>query len=238
MELVKFRKTLRLNSGTASFARRLKPGLLIPEFVDHLPDQIVAGRLYVSIKMATLVHRCPCCCGFIIVTPISPAQWRITFDGESISLNPFITNISCGAHYSINRNRILWLDTKNVRFDRLAEYICLNIHRPEISATVVARDMGWSARYVHKLFAREGMTFGRYVSDMRMDWVAGLLASQNTNERVLDLIRESGYRDSSIFYRHFKKRFGCTPGAFRLTARMAYSSGTTNIPGLEYAGQR
>jgi AraC-like DNA-binding protein len=233
-ELLKFgSKASRLNSATASFARRLKPELLVPEFVDYLPDQIVAGRLYVSIKMAALAHRCPCCCGFKVVTPITPTQWRVTFDGESISIDPSITNIGCGAHYSVNRNRILWLDSKNIRFHRLVAYIRLNIHRPEISATIAARDMGVSARYVHKLFAREGITFGGYVSDMRMDRVASLLASENTDERVVDLIRNSGYRDSSTFYRDFKRRFGCTPRSFRLNARVARSSAKTNIPGLE-----
>ena len=58
------------------------------EFVDHIPDDLMDGRLYVSIRFGTVVHLCACGCGEEVVTPLGPSEWKIVFDGVSISLEP------------------------------------------------------------------------------------------------------------------------------------------------------
>ena len=80
------------------------------KFVDHIPDILDDGVLYVSIPFATAVHRCCCGCGSEVVTPLDPTDWRMTFDGKSISLYPSIGNWSfdCQAHYCIHRNQVRW----------------------------------------------------------------------------------------------------------------------------------
>jgi hypothetical protein len=44
------------------------------------------------------------------VTPLSPTDWKLTFDGETISLSPSIGNwsLKCQAHYWIERNQVRW----------------------------------------------------------------------------------------------------------------------------------
>ena len=80
------------------------------KFVDHIPDILDDGVLYVSIPFATAVHRCCCGCGSEVVTPLDPTDWRMTFDGKSVSLCPSIGNWSfdCQSHYWIHRNQIRW----------------------------------------------------------------------------------------------------------------------------------
>lgn len=41
--------------------------------------------------------------------PFTPTDWRMTFDGESISLHPSVGNWNqkCSSHYVIQRNRVL-----------------------------------------------------------------------------------------------------------------------------------
>lgn len=80
------------------------------EFVDHIPDTIGDGVLYVSIPFATAVHRCCCGCGSEVVTPLDPTDWQMTFDGKSVSLYPSIGNWSfvCQSHYWIHRNQVKW----------------------------------------------------------------------------------------------------------------------------------
>src|SRR5579862_3536458 len=80
------------------------------EFVDSVPDTLQFGVLYVSIRFATAVHLCPCGCGYEVVTPFSPTDWRLTFDGKTISLDPSIGNWSfpCQSHYWIRKNRVQW----------------------------------------------------------------------------------------------------------------------------------
>jgi hypothetical protein len=46
----------------------------------------------------------------ILPKPISPAQWHLVFDGESVSLTPSIGNwqFPCRPHYWISHNQIRW----------------------------------------------------------------------------------------------------------------------------------
>lgn len=79
-------------------------------FVDCIPDVLEERVVYVAIEFATVVHRCCCGCGHEVVTPLSPTDWSLTFDGETISLDPSIGNWSfqCQSHYWIGRNRVRW----------------------------------------------------------------------------------------------------------------------------------
>ncbi len=86
------------------------PITLSHEFVESFPDKLESGKLYVSIEFATVAHSCACGCGHQVITPLSPAEWQLTFDGESISLRPSIGNWSfdCQSHYWIEKNRVRW----------------------------------------------------------------------------------------------------------------------------------
>jgi hypothetical protein len=80
------------------------------EFVEFVPAEVEEGKLYVSIPYATSVHLCACGCGNKVVTPISPAAWRLIYDGDSVSLYPSIGSweFPCQSHYWIRRNRVEW----------------------------------------------------------------------------------------------------------------------------------
>lgn len=80
------------------------------QFVEFIPASLEEGVIYVSIPFATAVHRCCCGCGQEVVTPLSPTDWSLVFDGLSISLKPSIGSwgLPCQSHYWIVRNRIRW----------------------------------------------------------------------------------------------------------------------------------
>lgn len=80
------------------------------KFVEYIPKEIEEDIIYVSTKFKTVVHMCPCGCKEKIVTPLSPAAWELTFDGETISLYPSIGNwkLKCKSHYWIKNNKIKW----------------------------------------------------------------------------------------------------------------------------------
>ena len=84
--------------------------ILKHEFVEYIPDDLKEGTVYVSIAFATVAHRCCCGCGNQVITPLSPTDWEITFDGKLISLYPSIGNwgFPCQSHYWIKRNRVKW----------------------------------------------------------------------------------------------------------------------------------
>lgn len=83
---------------------------LTHEFVEFIPDVLKDGTLYVSIQYATVVHKCCCGCGKEVVTPLSPTDWKLIFDGKTISLDPSIGNWSfeCQSHYWIRNDRVRW----------------------------------------------------------------------------------------------------------------------------------
>ena len=82
------------------------------EFVSNIPEILDDGVLYVSMNYATVIHKCACGCGSEIVTPLSPIDWKLKFDGVSITLDPSIGNWSypCQSHYLIIKNRVVWSD--------------------------------------------------------------------------------------------------------------------------------
>ena len=79
-------------------------------FVERIPTQMEDGIVYISIEYGTAVHRCCCGCGEEVVTPLSPTDWKLIYDGETISLYPSIGNWSfkCESHYWIAGNRVRW----------------------------------------------------------------------------------------------------------------------------------
>ena len=82
------------------------------KFVDLIPDELEDGVLFVSLKYATVAHRCCCGCGQEVVTPLSPTDWKLIFDGLSVSLSPSIGNWSfaCRSHYWIRSGKINWAE--------------------------------------------------------------------------------------------------------------------------------
>jgi hypothetical protein len=87
----------------------MKTNVFAPEFVEYIPSQLADGVLYVSVPYCTAVHKCACGCGNKVVTPISPADWQIVFDGEAVSLFPSVGNwgFPCKGHYWIRSNQVL-----------------------------------------------------------------------------------------------------------------------------------
>jgi hypothetical protein len=78
-------------------------------FVEFIPEVIEDWIIYISIEYCTAIHKCICGCGNEVVTPISPTDWQLTFDGKTVSLNPSIGNwnFECKSHYFIKKNQII-----------------------------------------------------------------------------------------------------------------------------------
>src|SRR2546423_1582885 len=79
-------------------------------FVTSAPADPEPGVLYISIEYDTTIHLCACGCESQVVLPLHPTAWRLTYDGDSISIFPSVGNWSfpCRSHYWIERGRIRW----------------------------------------------------------------------------------------------------------------------------------
>lgn len=80
------------------------------KFVSTVPETLEDGVLYVSPEYRTMTHKCCCGCGHEVVTPLGPTDWKLTFDGVSISLYPSIGNwsLTCRSHYWIDQGAVKW----------------------------------------------------------------------------------------------------------------------------------
>lgn len=77
-------------------------------FVECFPAVLEPGVLYVSLEYGSVAHSCCCGCGEEVVTPLTPTDWNITYDGEAVTLHPSIGSwtLPCRSHYVIRRNRV------------------------------------------------------------------------------------------------------------------------------------
>jgi hypothetical protein len=136
------------------------------EFVEYLPEQLQAGVLYISMKYATAAHCCCCGCGEEVVTPFSPTDWSMTFDGETISLSPSIGNwnFACRSHYFIQSGCVVeaktWTEEQveiNRRQDRVlkAHYYgtpeLTNVVKPALDNAAPSKDISRLKRLLSSL---------------------------------------------------------------------------------------
>lgn len=85
-------------------------------FVKFIPNELEEGVLYIAIDYGTVLHKCCCGCGNEVNTPLSPNEWRLIYDGDSVTLKPSIGNWSfeCKSHYWITSDEIEWDEKWNV----------------------------------------------------------------------------------------------------------------------------
>lgn len=78
--------------------------------VEHIPENLDEGILYVSERFRTVLHKCACGCGEEVVTPLGPAEWSISMKPSGATLMPSIGNWSfaCQSHYFIRDGLVIW----------------------------------------------------------------------------------------------------------------------------------
>ena len=83
------------------------------KFVKIIPNDLEEMVLYISVDCRVAIHKCCCGCGNEVVTPFSPENWKLIFDGKTISLHPSIGNFSfkCQSHYWI-KNSLVDIESK------------------------------------------------------------------------------------------------------------------------------
>jgi len=81
------------------------------KFVEFIPpkEDLEEEVLYISLEYGTVIHKCCCGCGKEVVTPLSPTDWKLTYDGETITLFPSIGNwnFDCQSHYWIENSKVI-----------------------------------------------------------------------------------------------------------------------------------
>jgi len=89
-----------------------------------------------------------------------------------------------------------------------------NIHRPDLSPSVLAGLLCISVRQLHLLFEPNGTSCTRYVLSRRLEQ-ARLLLSQAPHRPIVDIAYGCGFEALSTFYRSFRAAYGMSPTDFR-----------------------
>ncbi len=139
-------------------------------FVTHVPDDLEPGVLYVSMEYGSVVHACCCGCGEEVVTPLTPTDWKLIYDGESVSLRPSVGSwtLPCRSHYIIDRNRAVvagpWSDEqieaerardragKSRHYKVETEISRADFGRPYCSNKTATKTRSWYARLWNRIW--------------------------------------------------------------------------------------
>ena len=89
------------------------------------------------------------------------------------------------------------------------EFVEHHLTDPELGASMLARRLGVSPRYVQMVFAGMATTASGYIRERRLEHAAQLLAGGR--HAITDVAYQVGFADLSYFYRSFRKRYGISP---------------------------
>jgi len=105
---------------------------------------------------------------------------------------------------------------KAARLKAILAQINRNFDNPSISAQGIARVLGLSASYVHRLVQESGVSFLGRIFELRLQQARKILSDRRSDGmRISDVAMMSGFGDVSYFNRCFRRRFGCSPGKLR-----------------------
>jgi AraC-like DNA-binding protein len=106
------------------------------------------------------------------------------------------------------------LSAKHIeRFLNISAYINDNWEK-NLSLGDVANTAGLSPQYVSQFFKRQvGINFLDYYNDIRLSRAVNELTA--TNKTVEQIADECGYSESRTFAANFKRKYGCSPLAYR-----------------------
>ena len=78
--------------------------------MEDMPGVMEPGNVYISPKHSLTEHLCACGCGVEVSLPLGRTEWRIEYDGDTVSIRPSIGNwrLPCRSHYVIQENKTVW----------------------------------------------------------------------------------------------------------------------------------
>ena len=126
------------------------------KFVKYIPDHLVKGVIYISIEFSTASHKCCCGCDEEVITPLSPTEWEIHYNGQTVSFYPSIGNWSfkCQSHYWIRHSEIIW--SKKWSRKKIEENRRQDIFRKKI----YYQNQNTQSLYTYKQTQNQNMIYG------------------------------------------------------------------------------
>jgi len=96
---------------------------------------------------------------------------------------------------------------------QLKDYLELHYADPDIALDTVAGALSYSVSYISLLLKKDGTSFTKYVTGLRMEKAKELLADPEA--KVIVVASKVGYSDPFYFSHCFKKYYGTSPADYR-----------------------
>ncbi len=90
-----------------------------------------------------------------------------------------------------------------------------HLHRPGLSPTAVAAELGISVRQLHLLFEPTGRSFARTLIAMRLAEARRMMLGVMSPRPIADIAYACGFESMATFYRVFRHAYGMTPNEMR-----------------------
>ncbi|MBI2969168.1 MAG: helix-turn-helix domain-containing protein [Gammaproteobacteria bacterium] len=101
------------------------------------------------------------------------------------------------------------------RLQFIKAFVARHYTDPALCTASVATAGHISTRLLHKLFSREGETFGGFLRRLRLERSRDALRRSDPGRTIISIAMDSGFDSLSSFSRAFRKQFGLTPSQFR-----------------------
>jgi AraC-like DNA-binding protein len=99
---------------------------------------------------------------------------------------------------------------------RVKEFVINNLCDPTLNVDMIAKAVGLSVRYLHKLFENERLGLMRWAAARRLEYCRDRLSDPRLRNRsISDIAYEAGFNDLAHFSRSFRKSFNTSPSQAR-----------------------
>lgn len=106
-----------------------------------------------------------------------------------------------------------------IHLARIKQYLAAHLAEPSLDLAQVAGAMGVSVRYVSRLFQLDGLSFGRYLLQQRIERCRLALANPALRAlRVSEIALDSGFNNLAHFSRVFRVALDHSPSEYRAKA--------------------
>ena len=136
---------------------------------------------------------------------LQPEETAALFDALLMLLRPGVSVALDGEHSSGQAQKLI---KAKVLIER-------NLRDSELSPERLAEAIGTSVRNLHRLFAQQHTTMGRYILEQRLQHCAEAIRQTVPQEKITAIAYACGFTDVSHFSKAFKARFGISPRDYR-----------------------
>jgi AraC-like DNA-binding protein len=102
---------------------------------------------------------------------------------------------------------------------RIMEYTRMHLADPDLTVAQVAAAHNISVRQLYTVLGREGISLGEWVREARLEACRALLGREDARRLTIAAIgRRCGFANASSFTRLFRRRYGMSPGEWRINS--------------------